>query len=31
LGQNDFAEPNWNFLHPICRATYWAPVELLLL
>jgi hypothetical protein len=22
LGQNDFAEPNWNFLHPICRATY---------
>jgi len=34
LGQNNFAEPNWhvlNFLHPICRATYWAPVELLLL
>jgi hypothetical protein len=35
LGQNHFAKPNWHvftLLHPIffCQATYWAPVELLL-
>ncbi len=35
LGQNHFAHPNWHtltFLYPIlqCRATYWAPLEMLL-